>query len=321
MKDRELLPAEGIFYKGNLHSHTTVSDGKLTPEESKKAYKERGYQILAFTDHEGYRNHQELDDGEFITLPALEVSLNEGSRDRLLPEDKTYHINLYDTRPRRRTDEELADLLPRVSYQDRDGLNDYLYRMKESGFLACYNHPYWSMQTFEDYKDLRHLWGMEIYNHGCELDGMYGYHPQAYDEMLRRGMKITCLATDDNHNQYPFEDPLCDSFGGFTMIKALRLTHGAVIEALERGDFYSSMGPEFYSLYIEGDELVVVTSPVTRIYVMTAGRNCPQKTARPGETICSARFPLNGKEGYIRVQIQDDNKRYANTNAYFLEED
>ncbi len=61
---------------------------------------------------------------------------------------------------------------------------------------------------------------MEIYNYGCEHDGLYGYNPQSYDEMLRLGNRLFCVSTDDNHNSYPFGDPLCDSFGGFTMIKA-----------------------------------------------------------------------------------------------------
>ena len=33
---RDLLPASGKFYKANLHCHTTLSDGKLTPAEVKK---------------------------------------------------------------------------------------------------------------------------------------------------------------------------------------------------------------------------------------------------------------------------------------------
>ena len=45
----------------------------------------------------------------------------------------------------------------------------------------------------EDYKNLRGLFAMEIYNHGCEHDGLYGYNSQAYDEMLRAGQHIGCL--------------------------------------------------------------------------------------------------------------------------------
>ena len=41
-----------------------------------------------------------------------------------------------------------------------------------------------------DYQQLMGLWAMEIYNHGCEQEGFYGYHPQAYDEMLRAGGRL-----------------------------------------------------------------------------------------------------------------------------------
>ena len=35
-----LLPNGNKFYKANLHVHTTVSDGAMTPEEIKKIYME-----------------------------------------------------------------------------------------------------------------------------------------------------------------------------------------------------------------------------------------------------------------------------------------
>ena len=39
-------------YKANLHCHSTLSDGHLTPEQLKKLYKDNGYSILSITDHE-----------------------------------------------------------------------------------------------------------------------------------------------------------------------------------------------------------------------------------------------------------------------------
>ena len=54
MKDQVLLPETG-YYKANLHCHTTIFDGKLTPEETKRVYQEQGYSIIAFTDHHKYR--------------------------------------------------------------------------------------------------------------------------------------------------------------------------------------------------------------------------------------------------------------------------
>lgn len=44
-----LLPNVPKYFKTNLHTHSTVSDGKLSPEELKQEYKSRGYSVLRFT--------------------------------------------------------------------------------------------------------------------------------------------------------------------------------------------------------------------------------------------------------------------------------
>lgn len=72
-----LLPKGVTYYKANLHCHTVHSDGKLTPQEVKKLYQERGYSIIAFTDHRHYANHSELNDEGFLAIAALETDLNE----------------------------------------------------------------------------------------------------------------------------------------------------------------------------------------------------------------------------------------------------
>ncbi len=312
-----LLPEAGHFYKANLHCHTVDSDGRLTHEEVKAEYQKRGYRIVAYTDHRKYGWHKELCDREFVALAAMEVDINEHFK---VPGDfsrvKTYHINLYDAMPEKYQEEKQRSPLPERKYYDMDYINDYIRKMKAYGFFACYNHPYWSLQNYEDYKGLRGFWGMEIYNYGCDLDGMYGFHPQSYDEMLRLGNRLFCVAADDNHNAFPFEDPLSDSFGGFTMVKAPELTYGAVTEALLNGNFYSSMGLEIHGLSVEDGVLKVETSPVDKIFVMTQGRNCYREAAVPGQTISGGSFSLNGTEGYIRVQIRDREGRYACSNAY-----
>ena len=40
-----------IWYKGNLHTHTTRSDGRKSPEEVMALYRDHGYDFLALTDH------------------------------------------------------------------------------------------------------------------------------------------------------------------------------------------------------------------------------------------------------------------------------
>ncbi len=320
MEDRIwLLPCEGRFYKANLHCHTVLSDGKRTPEEIKGMYKRHGYSVVAYTDHRRYRWHENLMDDTFIPIAAYEVNIDgETPASGDISRRKTYHINLYDENPRLFQEEKQASILPEHRYTDIGYINEYLKKMRSMGFFACYNHPYWSMQTIEDYKGLDQVWAMEIYNHGCELDGMYGYNPQSYDEMLRAGKRLFCVAADDNHNPVPTDDPFSDSFGGFTMIKARELTYPAVIEALLKGDFYASMGPEIKELFVERGRLVVRTSPVEKIFVATESRYCHRAIAGPGEVLTEAVFELTGKEGYVRVDARDRRGLHANSNAYFL---
>lgn len=318
MKDKILLPESG-YYKANLHCHTTISDGELSPEEIKSAYQEQGYSIVAFTDHRQYRWHRELDDKNFLALAATEVDLTEEDPAKDWPQRKTYHLNLLDTNPEENRAAKEENPLPKPPYGDIKALNAYIARMNELGFLVCYNHPYWSLQTLEDYQGLRGLFAMEIYNHGCEHDGLYGFHPQAYDEMLRSGQRLFTLATDDNHNRVPFDSPLCDSFGGFVQIAAEKLEYQSVIKALKDGNFYWSMGPELKGVSIKDSVLTVKTSPVEKIFVIQKGRDCYKDLAKPGETITEASFPLTGKEGWFRVEIRDGRGLYAGTNAYFLE--
>ena len=64
------------FYKGNLHSHTTNSDGRLTPIEAVSYYRKHGYDFLALTDHNIYSDYRDilkLDD--FLVHPGTEASI------------------------------------------------------------------------------------------------------------------------------------------------------------------------------------------------------------------------------------------------------
>src|ERR1051326_2820062 len=46
------LEAGFTWLRGNLHTHTTRSDGALTPEEVLATYENLGYDFLAISDHD-----------------------------------------------------------------------------------------------------------------------------------------------------------------------------------------------------------------------------------------------------------------------------
>ena len=74
---RYLISPEGQWYKANLHSHSTVSDGELTPAQMKELYMAHGYSIIAFTDHNHFVTHNELSDERFLALNGVEDSADE----------------------------------------------------------------------------------------------------------------------------------------------------------------------------------------------------------------------------------------------------
>ena len=88
-----LLPKEGTFYKANLHCHSSVSDGSLSPAELKAAYQSKGYSILAITDHEWMVPHPELNGPDFLALTAYEMTVRDGKV--TTPDNRIIHMNLY----------------------------------------------------------------------------------------------------------------------------------------------------------------------------------------------------------------------------------
>jgi len=306
-----LFKPDKNLYKANLHCHTTVSDGKWSPEKVKEMYKSQGYSVVAFTDHRKLVNHSYLNDENFLAINSLEVDVSDKRGGLQSGKYKLYHLNLFSTDPNITV---TPPLMYNIDYCDIDAINEYIKARNDEGFLVSYNHPYWSLQTYEDYSKLKGLFAMEIYNHGCEvIDGYYGYNPQVYDEMLRSQGKLFCLSADDNHNLD--HDPLGCSFGGFVMIHSPSLKYSDIMGALKDGDFYSSQGPEIYEISIFDGVLNVRCSETKIIVVYTDGRPCHLKT---GDALTHAEFILRGDEKYIRVMCRDSNHKDANSNAYWL---
>jgi len=296
--------ADKNLYKANLHCHTTESDGKHTPAEIKRLYRAQGYHIIAFTDHNVFNVHDALNDADFLALNSMEVDIYQ-PKGTPWSRMKTYHFNLYATSSTRTH----APPLPAMPYHDKAAINQYIADRNAEGFLVCYNHPAWSLQTYEEYSQLKGCFAMEIYNHGCEVeDSFNGYSPQAYDDMLRCGQRLFCLSTDDNHGDG-------DMFGGWVYVHCAELSYEAIMQALAQGDFYASQGLQIHEISVEDKRLTVKCSPAEKITVFTQGRH--GKELR-GTNLTEAQFELSGDEGYIRVVCRDANHLDANSNAYFL---
>lgn len=327
-----LLPNKN-FYKANLHCHSTISDGDMTPETLKKHYKENGYQILAYTDHEVLVPHTELCDDDFLALTGYEIQIY-GDMDLPKKLRRVSHLNLYPRDPEacRMPFFNLADVLrldklPDLSKAVYDGdgkdgkeysakgISALIAKAKENGFIVSYNHPTWSCEDQSVYANLQGLFAMEIYNHGANLLGHEAYCPYVYDQMLRGGQRIGCIATDDTHHKE-------DLFGGATYVFADSLSHADVISALENGDFYASRGPQIHALWYENGIFHIECSAAKTIVVSNSGRREPKiSIKRSAECdITCAEFPISDLDHFVRFTVVDAAGNTANTRAYFREE-
>ncbi|MBQ3048620.1 MAG: PHP domain-containing protein, partial [Oscillospiraceae bacterium] len=59
----------GKLLKGNLHCHTTRSDGNGTPKEVMRMYKAEDFDFLAITEHRTYYLKNFLDDDGLLIIP------------------------------------------------------------------------------------------------------------------------------------------------------------------------------------------------------------------------------------------------------------
>lgn len=336
MMRRDLLPLEGRFYKANLHAHSTVSDGRLTPQQLKDRYKANGYSILAYTDHELVVDHSDLDDEDFLAITGMEygfvekedyftsktIEFNFFAKDRYNVKQVCFdpscviHGELW----RAETAERVGPVYHRE--YTLESMQYVIDQAKANGFLVSLNHPSYSMETPETFGRLNGLFAMEIYNHlSFVIGGVYEYNPGMYDEMLRRGKRLFCIAADDCHLDDPDSDPRCDRYGGFVMIKAPALEYGAVMKALENGDFYASQGPQIKELYLEGDEIILRCSPAKYIAMNTSWRPFGGvRIAKDGESLTEAVFTIPRTQDYFRFDVMDHEGRHANTRAYFTDE-
>lgn len=302
-----LQDEKAVFLKGNIHSHTCNSDGELTPEQMKDAYKSHGYDFLAVTDHDFYSDTRHLSDKDFTMIQGFELWANNASN------DKDIHVNFLWA-------DALEGIEPNTTYHlpERTGKTSigFCYSMRERGAYVMLNHPDWCKLMSYEVDDENPYHAVEIINYGTEWLENTGDSSIFWTELLYRGMHIYNGGSDDNHNHADIDSMYSDSFGGFTVVKARDRSPEAIIEALKTGSFYTSTGPEIYDFYVEDDEVHVVCSPCERIFICGEFRNFQRKLGRHVTEFVTG---LKGNEKLVRAECMDARGRSAYTNAIFLD--
>ncbi|MBM7067987.1 PHP domain-containing protein [Actibacterium sp. 188UL27-1] len=298
-----MFAAPGQFYRGNLHTHSTRSDGVLEPVEVCRRYAAEGYDFMALTDHLIGLYNYPITDTTPYRVPGFTTILGAELHSGAMQNGELWHI-LAVGLP--------ADFDPPVvpDFHPTDGQESgpaLAARAREAGAYVAIAHPEWSGLSLADARSLEHADAVEVYNHGCAVgaDRPHGFY--ILDRLLEDGRAMTLCATDDAH----FTEP--DHFGGWVMVKAVENDPDALVAALKAGHSYSSTGPDFRGIHWEEDQVIIESSAVTSVIVQGKGAAA---TAVHGDSMTRTHVPLQrfSQCDWLRVTVVDRAGRRAWSN-------
>ncbi|MBE5783076.1 MAG: hypothetical protein E7329_07140 [Clostridiales bacterium] len=283
-------------WKGNLHTHTTCSDGRKSPEEVVKLYEEAGYHFLALTDHRKVTPTDQLDT-KLLMLPGVELDYFVTRRHR-----QAVHIvgigvddTLMETEGIRETPQ-----------QGIDGILAH-------GGLAILAHPAWSLNEPEVIEGLRGISATEIFNQVSQApwNGNRADSSSVLDLCFADGCNLPVLAGDDAHF---YNGDQCQSF---LYLSAPALTREHVMDALKNGRFYASQGPVIHEFSLDGDTVSLKCSEVEQVIFYS---NMPWVTGRTRRcpNITEDAYKITPNDTFVRAEITDRNGKKAWTMPVFV---
>ncbi len=292
----------GRFWRGNLHGHSTLSDGRLTADEVCRRYREAGYDFISLTEHflpeysfpivdtVPYRG-----DG-FTTIIGAELHAGEteiGGK---------WHI--------------LAVGLPQDFTPPRPDESgpEIAARARATGAFVAAAHPQWYSLTEADIVSLGEIDAIEVYN-GVAID--HNDRSDSWhitDVLLGKGHRYLTYAADDFHFVAGHNDFAC----GWVWVKSEELTPAALLAALKAGSFYASTGPMIHDIQIRpGQEVVVCCSPAQGVFVTGRG---PSSVSVLGHGLTEVVLDMRKfSSPYCRITVRDEHGDRAWSNPIWFD--
>ena len=287
--------------KVQLHCHSTNSDGRKTPEEVLELYRADGFDAVALTDHWARGEKGEYEGVTVISGAEYNIGTMDGAGFRY--GKGVYHILGLGCatapeleRSPELTPKEVADAIHAV------------------GGLVVLSHPAWSLNDPATVASQPFYDATEIYNtvsgvhHGCRPDSSY-----FVDVLACYGVTLPMLAVDDAH-YYDDDAPV-----SWICIEGEDASQEAVLDAVRRGAFYATQGPQLL-VHREGDEFFVRCTPCRKITFFSNRAHSKDRVLR-GENLTEAQYTFKDamvpcgdgeifSERMLRVEVEDaDGKR------------
>ena len=298
------------WYKGNLHTHTTESDGDADPEFVVNWFMEHGYDFLVLSDH----NHRTILEHEVeggpLMVPGEEVSA------RILSGTIPIHINgIGISRVVEPTD---ADGIVATIQANVNAIHD-------AGGIVQLNHPNFGWAF--DHSHILEVTGaelMEVYNGhpGVNLYGAAGKFSteEIWDGVLSAGKVIFGTATDDSHRYYDYHPGQSNPGRGWVVVRASELTVNTIVDGLATGEFYSSTGIVLTELEQSMESISLEIEP-ERDFIYTTTFSGKDGKMLAEEVGLSVSYSVVGDEGYVRATVRSSSGGKAWTQPVFVKGD
>ena len=240
--------SEGEWLKGNLHSHTTNSDGEAAPQELVNWYRDNGYDFLAITDH--YLTMSSEKAKRLFDSAPVDMTLFLGEETHVPTEQiHVVHlggresINAYYRDNPEKAQSEMKQIMEELNHlPDNVNKQDYAWRVwiarkaKEFGGLSILTHPHWIW--FDTYfmasAITKQLLTDGIYDAlditDQEADTTYAL----WAEMQALGHYIPVVGCTDSHYTNA-DNPHRPARGGYTIAFAPDRSEQSIMDAIRSG--------------------------------------------------------------------------------------
>lgn len=260
-------------FRGDLHMHTTRSDGNQAPAIVAANYRKNGYDFLAMTDHDSYYPSLEainaykdvpieynLVTGEEVHLEGNDIHIvNFGGKysvNALMPGD--HHMDVGDGKDLRSIDGECPDVISVDEYKRQvnelietlnipDGIEKFTYascvwifnHIKKADGLGIFAHPYWLQNVLHVPESLtEYIMATQPFDAFEVLGGenyfeQNGWQTIRYYEDRAKGRKYPIVGSTDSHSSVHNRNALIAS----TIVFAPENTREGIVYSIK--DFYS----------------------------------------------------------------------------------
>ena len=278
----------GEWLRGNLHTHSTQSDGQRPIQDVVDDYASRGYGFLMMSDHDVLTSAQYagINPRGLILIPGNEVTAH---GPHLL------HVN---------ASERIA------ADSNRQAV---INAAISSGGFVVMNHPNWFANfnhcTIDQLRDLTGYVGIEIYNGVISrLEGS-PYATDKWDMLLGSGRRVWGFANDDSHAS------VGDVELGWNVAQVREKSVGGIVDALTSGRFYASTGVVIDDIEVDGMTIRISTQNADRIIAFQqTGRRFAQVDAK----VMEVKVPDSAR--YVRLECWGRGEQFAWTQPFFVVE-